>query len=498
MTTFRPDTDSVDATQTDDSRTGEPRIDESQVDETQSEGTGTVDLTDSGPAGSSLRQVHNPRPVDDRDVGAGRGSDSVPENVARVMQPLVESMVGPLPIRIEFWDGSGFGPDGDLRLRVLSPDAIRRILWAPGELGIGRAYVAGEVDFDGDVFEMISTLRPAGVKLRRVAETVPAAVAAARRLGLVGRPLPPPPEEARPPLALRHTKRRDSAAISHHYDVGNRFYELVLGEAMTYSCAFFDQPEATLAEAQAAKHGMICCKLGLHERPGMRLLDVGCGWGSMAMHAAEHHEAEVVAITISREQADYAEERVRAAGLADRVEIRCQDYRDLSGTVEQFDAISSIGMFEHVGRERLAEYFETLHSLLAPTGRLLNHAISSVGGSRLPTRSFVYRYVFPDGELMDVGDVVLAMQAAGFEVRDVEGLREHYEKTLRHWVGNLEENWDEAVSLVGLGRARVWLLYMAASSVGFGDGGLGVHQVLGVVPDGEGSSGMPPTRRGWV
>ena len=254
---------------------------------------------------------------------------------------------------------------------------------------------------------------------------------AAKRVGALGRPLPPPPEEARL-HGWRHSLKRDATAIGHHYDVGNDFYRLVLGPTMTYSCARFAQPDFTLEDAQTAKHDLICRKLGLHEHPGARLLDVGCGWGSMAIHAALHYDARVVGITISKAQAALARQRVEEAGVADRVEIRLQDYRDLRG--EQFDAISSVGMSEHVGHDKLDQYFETLRSVLGPQGRLLNHAISSVGGSTLGPRSFVGRYVFPDGELIDVGDTVLAMERAGFEVRDVESLREHYARTLRCWV----------------------------------------------------------------
>jgi cyclopropane-fatty-acyl-phospholipid synthase len=274
--------------------------------------------------------------------------------------------------------------------------------------------------------------------------------------------------------------------------VGNEFYEIVLGPAMTYSCAYFERPDMSLADAQAAKHDLVCRKLGLPDLESPRLLDVGCGWGSLAMHAAAHHGARAVGITISQEQAERARARVEAAGLEDRVEIRLQDYRDLGG--EEFDAISSIGMFEHVGRERMAEYFTTLHGLLRPEGRLLNHAISSIGGSRLKRRSFTGRYVFPDGELLDVSDTAGAMEAAGFEVRDVHSLREHYAQTLRCWVANLEADWDRAVALVGEARARVWRLYMAGSAIGFDDGGVSIHQVLGVVPGPGGTSGMPRVR----
>jgi cyclopropane-fatty-acyl-phospholipid synthase len=252
----------------------------------------------------------------------------------------------------------------------------------------------------------------------------------------------------------------------------------------------------SLEDAQAAKHDLVCRKLGLDRRRNLDLLDVGCGWGAMAVHAASAYGARVVGITISAAQADLARKRVAAAGVGDRVEIRLQDYRDVAG--EQFDAISSIGMFEHVGAACTAEYFDTLKALLRPRGRLLNHAISSPGGSRISGRSFIGRYVFPDGELLDVGDTAVAMQRAGFELRDVETLREHYALTLRAWVKNLQADWDRAVQLVGVGRARVWLLYMAASALGFEDGGISIHQVLGVVPESSGESGMPASRRDWM
>lgn len=408
---------------------------------------------------------------------------------------LVRHLLGPDPrVTVTLWDGtavSGRDPIGALHVR--SPAVLRRVLWAPGELGLARAYVSGELDVEGDVIDVLAALRDSARGIGPGA--LPAALRAAREVGALGGPLAPPAEEARV-RGRRHSKRRDEQAVRHHYDVGNEFYELVLGDTMTYSCAYFDQPDRSLSQAQTAKHELICRKLGLHELQGARLLDVGCGWGSMAIHAARRHRASVVGITISPEQAKRARERASAAGVGDRVEIRLQDYRDLRG--EEFDAISSIGMFEHVGKRRTAEYFETLRTLLRPRGRLLNHAISSTDGSRLSGRSFTGRYVFPDGELLDVGDVVLAMEDAGFEVRDVEGLREHYALTLRAWVANLETGWDRAVELVGEPRARVWRLYMAGSALGFEDGGLGLHQVLGVVRAAGGASGMPRTRAGWV
>ena len=418
--------------------------------------------------------------------------------VAAAFEPLLTTVfAGPPPVRFEFWDGTGVGSDtGPGAIRIRSRDALRRLVWSPGQLGLGRAYVSGEMDIDGDVLTVLATLRDAAANNPDLGLGAAwSAVRVAGRLGTLGRPLPPPPEEARPQHGRLHTKRRDAAAISHHYDVSNDFYQLVLGPSMTYSCARFVDPADSLEQAQADKCELISRKLGLADKPGQRLLDIGCGWGTMAMHAAAHHGAQVVGVTVSREQAEAARARVAAAGLSDQVEIRLQDYRDLAG--ETFDAVSSIGMFEHVGTARAAQYFETVRSLLRPRGRLLNHAISSIGGSVMGPRSFIARYVFPDGELIDVGDVVLAMEKAGFEVRDVESLREHYALTLRAWVANLESQWDQAVSLVGEPRARIWRLYMAASALGFEDGGIGVHQVLGVVPDKAGGSGMPSTRRDW-
>lgn len=416
--------------------------------------------------------------------------------VAELLAPALGELLDDVPVRFAFWDGSSAGrADAAHEVAVRGPDALRHLLWAPGELGLGRAYVAGQLDVDGDLVEALSLLRPAGLRLRSLSRGLPRLVAAARELGVAGSPPPVPPEEARS-RGLRHSLRRDRRAVSHHYDVGNDFYRLVLGPSMTYSCARFDHPGATLEDAQWSKHELVCRKLGLDLRPGSRLLDIGCGWGSMALHAARHHAASVTGVTISAEQLAEGRRRVAEAGLEDRVDLRLADYRELAG--ERFDAVSSIGMFEHVGARRAAEYLGHVHRLLVPGGRFLNHAISTVGGSRLGRRSFMGRYVFPDAELVDVGDVVLAMEAAGFEVRDVESLREHYAATLRSWLGNLAASWDRAVGLVGERRARVWRLYMSGSVVGFDDGGLAVHQVLGVRPGDHGASGMPPTRDGWA
>ena len=434
-----------------------------------------------------------PRPPAMRSVGAPPRRRA---NAAAALSPLIHSLLGgQVPVRFELWDGSAIGPDDGVgTIHVRSADALRRILWAPGELGFGRAYVAGDIEVEGDIIATLGSLHDVAHRDLRVGlRVLPPAFGAAHRAGAIGLPLPAPPEEARIG-GLRHSRRRDVRAVTHHYDAGNGFYELVLGPSMTYSCARFADPAMSLEQAQESKHGLICRKLGLGEGKPLRLLDVGCGWGSMAMHAAANSSATVVGVTLSEAQASYARQRVAAAGLGDRVEIRVQDYRDLRG--ERFDAISSIGMFEHVGKVRTGRYFETLHGLLEPGGRLLNHAISEQGGSKIRPWSFFGRYVFPDGELLDVGDVMLAMQRAGFECRDVESLREHYARTLRSWVANLEANWDAAVDEVGSARARIWRLYMAGSVIGFENGGISVHQVLGIVPD-AGRSGMPPTRSAW-
>ncbi len=415
---------------------------------------------------------------------------------AAVAPLLAHFFGGPPPVRFEFWDGTSLGPTYGDTLQVRSPDAVQRLLWSPGELGLARAFVMGDLAFEGDIFELLKELHGASPERIHVGSRLPwQALQAARRLGIIGRPLPPPPEEAAPRGRL-HSRGRDAQAVQHHYDVSNDFYAMVLGPAMTYSCARFAPGVETLEAAQESKHDLICHKLGLADRTDQRILDVGCGWGSFAIHAARHYGARVVGVTLSPAQARWGRDRVAAAGLEKRIEIRLQDYRDVWDG--PFDGIASVGMFEHVGSSKSAEYFGTMRRLLEPQGRLLNHAISSVGGSRIGPRTFIGRYVFPDGELIDVGRVVLSMEQAGFEVRDVESLREHYAKTLKAWVANLQQEWGAAVSEVGVRRARVWLLYMAASANGFEDGGISIHQVLGVVPGPEGRSGMPPTRSAWI
>ena len=442
------------------------------------------------PHGSQGRSIPEKRKSTD-----GRTRNGSGPTVAHALHPVVTSLLGhDIPVRLEFWDDSTLGSDDRAgSVLVTSPRALRRLMWAPGELGLARAFVTGEVELRGDLVGLLRAMRDTAAR-EQLRIPVVRALRAAHRVGALGLPPEAPAEEASP-FGRRHSRRRDATVIHHHYDISNEFYELVLGPSMTYSCARYTSDSVSLEEAQQAKHDLVCRKLGLDQEPGMRLLDVGCGWGSMAIHAARTYRAQVLGVTLSDAQAERARQRVKEAGLEGQIEIRIQDYRDLVG--EQFDAISSIGMFEHVGRSNMETYFESMHKVLAPRGRFLNHAISSVGGSRLGSRSFIGRYVFPDGELLDVGDVVLAMERAGFEVRDVESLREHYAKTLRAWVGNLQASWDRAATLVGARRARVWLLYMAACANGFVDGGISIHQVLGVRPGQSGESRMPLTRIGW-
>ncbi|MFG2722310.1 class I SAM-dependent methyltransferase [Streptomyces sp. NPDC048416] len=419
---------------------------------------------------------------------------------------LAEELLGePLPVRIRAWDGSEAGPPGAPVLVVRHRRALRRLLWKPGELGLARAWVAGEIDIEGDLYAALGRL--AGLIWERddapedAVHPVrdPRLRAAAKALVKLGGALPPPAppaEEMRRRSGRTHTKRRDKEAISHHYDVGNDFYELVLGSSMVYSCAYWEGPESTLAEAQRDKLDLVCRKLALKE--GDRLLDVGCGWGSMAIHAAREYGARVVGITLSREQAAYARKRIAEEGLTDRIEIRVQDYRDVNDG--PFDAISSIGMAEHVGSARYAEYADLLYGLLKDGGRLLNHQIA-----RRPERDesayhideFIDAYVFPDGELAPLGRTLAILEESGFEARDVEPIREHYALTLRQWVRNLESDWARAVRYTSPGRARIWRLYMAASAISFERNRIGVNQILAVKTPVGGASGMPLRARTW-
>jgi cyclopropane-fatty-acyl-phospholipid synthase len=425
--------------------------------------------------------------------------------VAQTVAPLITAALGEnAPIHVTCWDGSAFGsPGAPLQLVIRNRRALRRIVWAPNELGFARAYVSGDIDVEGDLVAGLEALDrlsdpQSGPGVTVDAATKKAILRAALRLRIVGPPPPPPAEEAKL-RGRRHSLRRDASAISHHYDVGNDFYRIVLGDSMTYSCAYWPKdpsPDFGLADAQFAKCDLVARKLGVDE--GMRVLDVGCGWGTFALHAARTYGAHVVGVTLSHEQATFARKRMAEEGLANQVEIRVQDYRDVSDG--PYDAISSIGMAEHVGAAMLPAYASGLHALLRSGGRLLNHAISRRPGNapEFSATSFIDRYVFPDGELVPLATTIEALENADFEVRDVESLREHYSLTLREWVANLEREWDEAVRLSSPARARIWRLYMAGSALAFDGNRIGVNQVLAVRPGPRGDSHMPRTRSNFL
>jgi cyclopropane-fatty-acyl-phospholipid synthase len=425
-----------------------------------------------------------------REVPAGTGSlERLRERPA--VAPLVADLLGtPSGVSVRAWDGSRVTrrAPAAVRIALRSPRAVLRMLQRPGELGLARAYVAGDLEVDGDIFALAQLAE----RVERIRWRPWTLLALLRAVGLsVLRRVPPPPEEARL-HGLRHSRRRDATAVSHHYDVSNEFFRIVLGPSMTYSCAVFADDGDTLEQAQERKHDLVCRKLGLG--PGMRLLDVGCGWGSLLLHAAARYGVTGVGVTLSRPQAELATRRVLEAGLGDRVEIRVQDYRDVRDG--PYDAIASIGMFEHVGLARLGLYFSRLFDLLRPGGRLLNHGISqgacfgNENDPRFRRAGFMDRYVFPDAELHEVGSVVSAVQRAGLDVCHVEGLRDHYARTLRRWTANLAAGWQEAVRHAGPARARIWRLYMAACAIGFEHDRTSIHQVLAVRPDG-GPTGIP-------
>ncbi len=403
---------------------------------------------------------------------------------AEVVDELARLLLGgPLPVGVRCWDGSSTpGPADAPTLVIRTPRVLRRFLWSPNELGLARAYVSGDLGVEGDVYGVLAipdTLqhRPdLRLDLRATRHLLPALA----RLGALGPPPPPPPEESRL-QGRRHSLRRDRAAIEHHYDVGNDFYALLLGPSMVYSCAYFDSDSTTLEDAQEAKLELVYRKLRLS--PGARLLDVGCGWGSLALQAAGRHGAHVVGVTLSTAQAELARRRAADAGLADRIEIRVQDYREVADG--PYDAIASVGMAEHVGNEQLPRYARGLYDLLRPGGRLLNHAIAlgpRASADPSDPRTFIPRYVFPDGDLQPLGRHVSVLEEVGFEITDVECLRRHYALTCRAWVRNLERHWDDAVRASSPGRARVWRLYLAGSAVGFEQRRVGVNQVLAVRP----------------
>jgi cyclopropane-fatty-acyl-phospholipid synthase len=413
----------------------------------------------------------------------------------------VSTLVPDMPFRFTAYDGSAVGPkDAPIALHLRNERGLAYLLTAPGDLGLARAYVSGDLDMEGahpgDPYPAMDLLQheltfkipPPGEILRLV-----------RGLGFGHlKPPPPPPQEALPKWrrlleGMRHSRTRDAEAIHHHYDVSNRFYEMVLGPSMTYTCACFPSADATLEEAQANKYDLVCRKLDL--KPGMRLLDIGSGWGGMVRHAAREYGVTAVGVTLSREQASWAQEAIRREGLEDRAEVRFGDYRDV--TESGFDAVSSIGLTEHIGIRNYPSYFRFIKDRLRPGGRLLNHCITRPNNRAQHTGAFIDRYVFPDGELTGSGRIITEIQDIGLEVRHEENLREHYALTLAGWCRNLERNWDECVAEVGPGTAKVWGLYMAGSRLAFERNEIQLHQVLAVKTDEQGRADFP-LRPTWL
>src|SRR5277367_294667 len=406
-----------------------------------------------------------------------------------------EAIAGPgAPVEFKAYDGSSSGvPGSPVKITVRSPIAVSYLAQAPGALGLARAYVSGHLDVDGNMFTALSRLSKAqetnvswGDRIKLLQDLGGPKV-------LFPRVAPPPqevvPDRRRLTIGAMHSKKRDANSISHHYDVSNAFYEWVLGPSMAYTCACYPTEEATLEEAQEYKFDLVARKIGL--KPGMRLLDVGCGWGGMVMHAAREYGVKAIGVTLSEQQALWAQQAIKKAGLEDLAEVRFQDYRDVPET--GFDAISSIGITEHIGKANVDGYFKFLNGKLKVGGRMLNHCITRPDntGPAIEPDGFINRYVFPDGELEGPGYLNSLMNDSGFEIRHQENIREHYSKTLAAWCANLDAHWDEAVKEVGQGTARVWRLCMAGSQLGFDTNVVQLHQILGVKLHPNGDSGMP-------
>ncbi|MFJ4656287.1 class I SAM-dependent methyltransferase [Nocardia sp. NPDC088792] len=418
-------------------------------------------------------------------------------SIAEIFETLID---GPVPLKITAYDGSTTGPqDSDFGLEIKTPRGVNYIATAPGDLGMARAYIAGDLTahgvHPGDPYELLKAM--AGMKFRR--PTALQLVVIARSLGWdLLKPVAPPPQEAMPRWrrialeGLRHSKTRDAEAIHHHYDVSNTFYEYVLGPSMTYTCAAYGDTDWTLEEAQENKYRLVFEKLNL--KAGDRLLDIGCGWGGMVRFAAKRG-VKVIGATLSAEQAEWAQAKIAEEGLAELAEVRHSDYRDIRES--GFDAVSSIGLTEHIGVANYPAYFEFIKSKLKVGGLFLNHSITRPDNTRITKAGdFIDRYVFPDGELAGSGRIISEAQNVGLEVMHEENLRYHYALTLAEWCDNLVKNWDAAVDEVGEGTAKVWGLYMAGCQLGFERNVVQLHQVLGVKlgPD---SAWTVPLRPWW-
>ncbi|QSR24263.1 SAM-dependent methyltransferase [Nocardioides aromaticivorans] len=419
-------------------------------------------------------------------------TDGVAARLEEALRPFIG---GDLPVRLVAWDGSVAGPEDSPVVELRSPEALRRLLWHPGELGAAQAYVTGELDVPGDLDAALThafaVAKERGLSGRRPpVRALAGAVRTAFGLDLIGRPPAPPATQARIRGRL-HSKDRDRSAISHHYDTTADFYSLILDEeTMAYSCGYHAPADQPLAEAQHAKLDLVCRKLGLE--PGMRLLDVGCGWGSLSLHAAEQFGARVVGVTISAEQKRFAEAAARRRGLTDLVEFRLCDYRDaVPHRGAEYDAVASLEMGEHVGQANYATYAQVLHDAVRPGGRVLVQQMSRTG--RWPGGGpFIESFIAPDMHMRPVGETVALLEASGLEARDVHALREHYVLTVAGWLERFEANVDAITDLVGEELVRVWRLYLVGGSMAFRDGRMGVDQVLLVRPGGP--HGLPWTR----
>ncbi len=402
---------------------------------------------------------------------------------------------GPPPLRLRAWDGSLSGPRDAPVVVLRSRRALRRLLWQPGELGLAEAYISGDLDVEGDLADGLRALRAGSLPAPRptLAQRGGAALTLGR-LGALG-PRPPAPDAGRARLrGARHSRTRDRAAIAHHYDLSNAFYALLLDDSMAYSCAYWksEDPAYTLADAQRDKLELICRKLGLG--PGTRLLDIGCGWGALTLYAAERHKARVTAVTLSAQQRDHVQARVRERGLEDLVRVELRHYRDIEDG--PFDAVCSIEMGEHVGDAEYAGFAGLLHRSLRPQGRLLVQQMSR-GATAPGGGAFIESYIAPDMHMRPLAQTLQLLESAGLEVRSVESLREHYVRTVAAWHRTLEDRWDEFVALAGEATARVWRLYLVGGGLAFESRRMGVDQILAVRPDGQGGSGLPATPALW-
>jgi cyclopropane-fatty-acyl-phospholipid synthase len=403
---------------------------------------------------------------------------------AAVLAPLARRLAGDgadgWPLSVRLWDGSEIpSADADAPTLVIrSRQALERVLRDPNEVGVARAWVTGELDFEGGIERGLAAAESLR-HMRLGARDRLALLAAAVRLGAIRpRRLPAPASEARLP-GRRHSLRRDKAAIAYHYDIPDAFYELVLGPTRGYTCGYYADLDEGLDASQTRKFDRVCAKLDL--QPGERLLDIGCGWGTLMIHAARHYGARVVGVTISESQEQVVRRRIRAAGVSDQCEVRLCDWREIDDG--PYDKIASVEMIEHVGARNLATFFANAQSLIAPGGSVFTQAIvRDLLRSRRASNPFLTRYIFPDGELVSVTELLEAMTMSGLEIRDLESLRAHYPVTLRAWAANLNEHRDEAIELVGIERVRAWDIYLAACALVFERDVLSVHQIIAAAP----------------